>query len=83
MTDEIYDYCRMRLDNGAAVVRFKFSSQKAYEEAYVSLIENNEARRIADTILGFISWSRRVPLWRASGFIHVLLYVLRNRKEIK
>lgn len=50
--EEIYDYCMMRLDNGAAVVRFKFSSQKAYEEAYTSLIENNEARRIAEYYLG-------------------------------
>ena len=27
--ENIYDYCKMRLDNGAAVVRFKFSNQEA------------------------------------------------------
>ena len=27
---DIYDYCKMRLDNGAAVVRFKFGSQEAF-----------------------------------------------------
>lgn len=50
--EEIYDYCVMRLNNGAAVVRFKFSSREAYEEAYEALIENNEARRIAEYYLG-------------------------------
>ena len=29
---DIYDYCKMRLDNGAAVVRFKFGSQEAFSE---------------------------------------------------
>lgn len=48
----IYDYCVMRLNNGAAVVRFKFSSREAYEEAYEDLVENNQARRIAEYYLG-------------------------------
>ena len=30
---EIDDYFHMRIDNGAAVIRFKFASQEAYEEA--------------------------------------------------
>lgn len=29
----VYDFCKMRLDNGAAVIRFKFSSQDAFEQA--------------------------------------------------
>ena len=35
----IYDYCRMRLNNGAAVVRFKFSDQEAFDAAYAEWID--------------------------------------------
>lgn len=44
---EIYDYCCMRLDNGAAVIRFKFSSQDAFEEAYRKWIEEKEIQNAA------------------------------------
>lgn len=44
---EIFDYCCMRLDNGAAVVRFKFSSQEAYQQAYQEWIENGEIQALA------------------------------------
>ena len=43
----VYDYCKMRLDNGAAVVRFKFSTQKGYEQAYQDLIANKKIQQIA------------------------------------
>lgn len=44
---EIYDYCCMRLDNGAAVVRFKFSNQDAFVQAYNEWIENGEIQSLA------------------------------------
>lgn len=44
---EIYDYCRMRLDYGAAVVRFKFSTQEAFRQAYNEWIENGEIQALA------------------------------------
>ncbi len=31
--DQIYDYCQMRMNNGAAVVRFKFSTGEAFDAA--------------------------------------------------
>lgn len=37
----IYDYCCMRMDNNAAVVRFKFSSQEAFEAACDEWIRGN------------------------------------------
>lgn len=44
---EVYDYCCMRLDNGAAVVRFKFSNQDAFVQAYNEWIENGEIQSLA------------------------------------
>lgn len=44
---EIYDFCRMRLDNGAAVIRFKFSSQEAFDEACREWIEGKEIQQAA------------------------------------
>lgn len=44
---EIYDYCCMRLDYGAAVVRFKFSSREAFSQAYAEWIENGEIQVLA------------------------------------
>mgnify|MGYP002607239317 FL=1 len=32
---DIYDYCKMRLDNGAAVVRFKFGGQELLDDGVV------------------------------------------------
>ena len=43
----VYDYCKMRLDNGTAVVRFKFSTQEGYEQAYQDLITNKKIQQIA------------------------------------
>lgn len=43
----IYDYCRMRLDNGAAVVRFKFGSQEAFDAAKKELLEEGTVQNIA------------------------------------
>lgn len=37
----IYNFCCMRIDNGAAVIRFKFSSQEAYESACAEWINNS------------------------------------------
>lgn len=45
---QILDYCRMRLDNGAAVIRFKFSSSDAYETACRELLEEGYVRRTAE-----------------------------------
>ena len=45
---QIMDYCRMRLNNGAAVVRFKFSGQEAYDAALRDLLEENNVRYAAE-----------------------------------
>ncbi|HJB28925.1 MAG TPA: transglutaminase-like superfamily [Candidatus Blautia faecavium] len=44
---EIYDYCCMRLNNGAAVVRFKFSTQEAFDAAYNEWIVNGSIQSLA------------------------------------
>lgn len=46
--EQIMDYCRMRLDNGAAVVRFKFSGQEVYDAALRDLLEENNVRYAAE-----------------------------------
>ena len=43
---EIYEYCCMRLDNGAAVVRFKFRTQQEFDRAYKDWIEGNSAEKV-------------------------------------
>ena len=45
--ETIYDYCKMRLDNGAAVVRFKFSNQEAFAAACYELLDNGEVQNVA------------------------------------
>lgn len=44
---EIYDYCCMRLNNGAAVVRFKFSTQEAFDAANNEWIVNGSIQSLA------------------------------------
>lgn len=43
----IYDYCKMRLDNGAAVVRFKFSGQEAFGQAFDEWITGGSVQDVA------------------------------------
>lgn len=43
----IYEYCEMRLNYGAAVVRFKFSSQEAFDLAYEEWIRENKVQDVA------------------------------------
>lgn len=45
--ETIYDYCKMRLDNGAAVVRFKFGNQEAFAAACNELLDNGEVQNVA------------------------------------
>lgn len=45
--EEVYELCRFRLDNGAAVVRFKFAGQEAFRAAYEDLIENDQIQEVA------------------------------------
>ena len=45
--ETIYDYCKMRLDNGAAVVRFKFSNQEAFAAVCNELLDNGEVQNVA------------------------------------
>lgn len=45
---QLYEYCKMRLDNGAAVVRFKFSDRTAYEAACSEWITNGGAGQAAE-----------------------------------
>lgn len=44
---DIYDYCKMRLDNGAAVVRFKFGSQETFSEACQELLDDGVVQNVA------------------------------------
>lgn len=44
---DIYDYCKMRLDNGAAVVRFKFGGQEAFSEACRELLDDGVVQNVA------------------------------------
>lgn len=44
---QIYDFCCMRLDNGAAVVRFKFTSQDAFDSAYQQWIQEGYIQNVA------------------------------------
>lgn len=44
---DICDYCKMRLDNGAAVVRFKFGSQEAFSEACQELLDDGVVQNVA------------------------------------
>ena len=44
---DIYEYCKMRLDNGAAVVRFKFGSQEAFSEACQELLDDGVVQNVA------------------------------------
>lgn len=48
---ELYEYCQMRLNNGAAVIRFKFSTQEAYNEAYREWIEESYINYVAEYYL--------------------------------
>lgn len=43
----IYEYCKMRLNYGAAVVRFKFSSQEAFDLAYDEWVRGNGVQDVA------------------------------------
>ncbi|MDO5136728.1 MAG: transglutaminase-like superfamily, partial [Eubacteriales bacterium] len=45
--DSLYEYCAMRLDNGAAVVRFKFSSQEAFDQARQDWVAGDGAQQVA------------------------------------
>lgn len=44
---QIYDFCCMRLDNGAAVVRFKFTLQDAFDSAYRQWIQDGYIQNVA------------------------------------
>lgn len=43
----LYDYCCMRLNFGAAVVRFKFSGQAAFDQAIEDMITNGSVENVA------------------------------------
>lgn len=44
---EILAYCQMRLNNGAAVVRFKFSTQEAFDAAKAEWINGDSIQETA------------------------------------
>lgn len=48
---QILDYCKMRLNNGAAVVRFKFTDQDAYDMAYKEWIQEGYIQEAAEYYL--------------------------------
>lgn len=43
----VYEYCLMRLNYGAAVVRFKFSNQEAFDAAYADWVQGNGVQEAA------------------------------------
>lgn len=43
----VYDLCRLRIDNGAAVIRFKFSTREAFQAAYEDCIENGKIQEVS------------------------------------
>lgn len=43
----IYEYCQMRLNYGAAVIRFKFSNQEAFDAAYADWVQGNGVQEAA------------------------------------
>lgn len=45
--EQVYRLCRLRLDNGAAVVRFKFAEQEGFRQACEDLIDNDRIAEIA------------------------------------
>lgn len=44
----LYEFCCMRLDNGAAVVRFKFRNQEDFDEVYRQWIQSDGDEYIQD-----------------------------------
>lgn len=44
---EIYDLCRLRIDNNAAVIRFKFSNEDAFASAEAEWVEGDAASEVA------------------------------------
>lgn len=45
--EQLYDLCCLRLDSGAAVIRFKFRTQEGFDQAYQEWINGDAAREIA------------------------------------
>lgn len=45
--NEVLDLCRMRIDNGAAVVRFKFADQESFDLAYQDWIMGDSIQQVA------------------------------------
>lgn len=43
----IYNYCCMRADNNAAVIRFKFSNEEAFRQAYAEWIDGDAVKDLA------------------------------------
>ena len=54
----IYDYCKMRLDNGAAVVRFKFSNQEAFDAARKDWLDDGEVQNVAQYYMKLNGYSQ-------------------------
>lgn len=54
----IYDYCKMRLDNGAAVVRFKFSNQEAFDAARKDWLDAGEVQNVAQYYMKLNGYSQ-------------------------
>lgn len=49
---KLYEFCCMRIDNGAAVVRFKFRTQEEFEKAYADWIKGDSAEQAAQYYMG-------------------------------
>ncbi len=51
--EQLYHLCCLRLDNGAAVVRFKFRTQEGFDQAYKEWIQGNAAQEVARYYMNF------------------------------
>lgn len=79
---DIYDYCKMRLDNGAAVVRFKFGSQEAFSEACQELLDDGVVQNVAQYYmklhgLGQVEYHYGVM----DNFLYHIFYFLKHLRE--
>lgn len=51
----VYDLCRLRVDNNAAVIRFKFSNRASFEEAKSEWVSGDAASEVAQYYMQFHS----------------------------
>lgn len=56
--DQLYEFCKMRLDNGAAVIRFKYSHQEAFDSAKSQWIEGGGMQQAAQYYMSLYGYTQ-------------------------